>query len=453
MTLWSGGRFDEEPSEELWRFTVDTSDRRMLVDDIDGSIAHAKMLGSVGLLTPDETGVMLEGLGAIRDEAAAGRFVFLESDEDVHSAVERRLGEAIGELAGKLHTGRSRNDQVALDLRLYLNRSARSRIAQLSGFVRVLIDLAASVGETVVPSYTHLQQAQAIPLAHHLLAYAWMIKRDVERFSDVIVRIDVSPLGAGASGGSSLPLDATASADLLGMAAVFDNSMDAIGSRDVVAEYVWCATQAMLHLSRLSEELLLWSTSEFGWVTFSDGYTTGSSAMPQKKNADIAELVRGRAAAVIGDLTSIAALQKGLPMTYNRDLQEDKRIVFHADDTLAGSLDALGGMLSTAEFHTPLPSDWVTALDLAEALVGRGVPFRVAHHLVGRLVTDLLARGESFSDLTEQQLTDFDSSFGAADLAIFDVAASVASRSTHRGGSMESVEAQIEDLEAFLAPG
>jgi argininosuccinate lyase len=453
MTLWSGGRFDEEPSEELWRFTVDTSDRRMLVDDIDGSIAHATMLGSVGLLTPDETGVMLEGLGAIRDEAAAGRFVFLESDEDVHSAVERRLGEAIGELAGKLHTGRSRNDQVALDLRLYLNRSARSRIAQLSGFVRVLIDLAASVGETVVPSYTHLQQAQAIPLAHHLLAYAWMIKRDVERFSDVIVRIDVSPLGAGASGGSSLPLDATASADLLGMAAVFDNSMDAIGSRDVAAEYVWCATQAMLHLSRLSEELLLWSTSEFGWVTFSDGYTTGSSAMPQKKNADIAELVRGRAAAVIGDLTSIAALQKGLPMTYNRDLQEDKRIVFHADDTLAGSLDALGGMLSTAEFHTPLPSDWVTALDLAEALVGRGVPFRVAHHLVGRLVTDLLTRGESFSDLTEQQLTDFDSSFGAADLAIFDVAASVASRSTHRGGSMESVEAQIEDLEAFLAPG
>jgi argininosuccinate lyase len=453
MTLWSGGRFDEEPSEELWRFTVDTSDRRMLVDDIDGSIAHATMLGSVGLLTPDETVVMLEGLGAIRDEAAEGRFVFLESDEDVHSAVERRLGEAIGELAGKLHTGRSRNDQVALDLRLYLNRSARSRIAQLSGFVRVLIDLAASVGETVVPSYTHLQQAQAIPLAHHLLAYAWMIKRDVERFSDVIVRIDVSPLGAGASGGSSLPLDATASADLLGMAAVFDNSMDAIGSRDVAAEYVWCATQAMLHLSRLSEELLLWSTSEFGWVTFSDGYTTGSSAMPQKKNADIAELVRGRAAAVIGDLTSIAALQKGLPMTYNRDLQEDKRIVFHADDTLAGSLDALGGMLSTAEFHTPLPSDWVTALDLAEALVGRGVPFRVAHHLVGRLVTDLLARGESFSDLTEQQLTDFDSSFGAADLAIFDVAASVASRSTHRGGSMESVEAQIEDLEAFLAPG
>ena len=381
----------------------------------------------------------------------AGGFAFVETDEDVHSAVERRLGEAIGELAGKLHTGRSRNDQVVLDLRLYLNRSADSRIVQLRDFARVLIDLAESVGETVVPSYTHLQQAQAIPLAHHLLAYAWMIKRDIGRFSDLIARIDVSPLGAGASGGSSLPLDVASSAELLGMATVFDNSMDAIGSRDVVSEYVWCATQAMLHLSRLSEELLLWSTSEFGWVTFSDAYTTGSSAMPQKKNVDIAELVRGRAAGVIGDLTSIATLQKGLPMTYNRDLQEDKRTVFHADDTLAGSLGALGGMLSTAEFHAPLPSDWVTALDLAEILVGRGVAFRTAHHLVGRLVTDLVARGESFSDLTEQQLVEFDSRFESADLAVFDVAASVTARSTHRGGSMDSVEAQIQDLEAFLA--
>lgn len=450
MTLWSGGRFEEGPSEALWRFTVDTSDRRMLVDDIDGSIAHATMLGGVGLLTPDEAGAMLEGLGAIRDEAVAGRFVFVEMDEDVHSAVERRLGEAIGELAGKLHTGRSRNDQVALDLRLHLKRSAHDRIVQLSDFIRVLIDLAEKVGSTVVPSYTHLQQAQAIPLAHHLLAYAWMIKRDTERFSDALARIDVSPLGAGASGGSSLPLDVEASAELLGMAAVFDNSMDAVGSRDVAAEYVWCATQAMLHLSRLSEELLLWSTSEFGWVSFSDAYTTGSSAMPQKKNADIAELVRGRAAAAIGDLTAIAALQKGLPMAYNRDLQEDKRIVFHADDTLAGALDALGGMLSTAEFHTPLPTVWVTALDLAEALVRRGVPFRVAHHLVGGLVTELIERGDSFTDLTEQQLTEFDDRFEAADLAVFDAAASVEARSTHRGGSMESVEAQIRELEAFL---
>jgi argininosuccinate lyase len=452
MTLWSGGRFEDRPAESLWQFTVDTSDRRMLVDDIVGSVAHTTMLGGVGLLTADEVAATLEGLGAIKDEAEAGRFVFLDSDEDVHSAVERRLGEAIGDLAGKLHTGRSRNDQVALDMRLYLKRSANDRVAQLKAFMSVLVDLAKEAGDTIVASYTHLQQAQAVPLAHHLLAYAWMLKRDVERFEDASRRIDVSPLGAGASGGSSLPIDVGASAELLGMAAVFDNSMDAVGSRDVAAEYVWCCTQAMLHLSRLCEELLLWSTQEFGWVTFSDAHTTGSSAMPQKKNADIAELVRGRAATTVGDLTAISALQKGLPMTYNRDLQEDKRIVFHADDSLAGALDALSGMLDTADFHTPDPLDWVTALDLAETLVRREVPFREAHHLVGGLVAALVARGESFTDLTVEQLTGFDARFEAGDLAALDVATSVRSRVTHGGGSMASVTVQMEALDTFLDP-
>lgn len=451
MTLWSGGRFEEGPAESLWRFTVDTSDRRMLVDDITGSIAHATMLGRVGLLTPDEASLLLEALGAIKDEAAASRFVFLDTDEDVHSAVERRLGEAIGDIAGKLHTGRSRNDQVALDLRLYLKRSARDRISQLTGFIRVLVELAEAVGDTVVPSYTHLQQAQAVPLAHHLLAYAWMFKRDIERFSDAGRRIDVSPLGAGASGGSSLPIDAGTSAEILGLASVFDNSMDAVGARDFASEYVWCATQSMLHLSRLAEDLLLWSTSEFGWVTFSDSFTTGSSAMPHKKNADIAELVRGKAATLIGDLASIAALQKGLPMTYNRDLQEDKRIVFHADDVLAGSLEALGGMLSTADFHTPDPSDWVAALDLAEILVLRGIPFRDAHHLVGGLVAELVARGESFADLTTDQITEFDARFVADDIASVDPVRSMEARVTHGGGSMASVAVQLVALEDFLA--
>jgi argininosuccinate lyase len=422
----------------------------LLVDDITGSIAHATMLGSMGLLTPDEADAMIEALGAVMDEAEAGIFVFLDTDEDVHSAVERRLGGAVGDLAGKLHTGRSRNDQIALDLRLYLRRSAEDRVRQLEDFIRVLVGLAREAGDTIVPSYTHLQQAQAVPLSHHLLAYAWMLRRDIERFTDALTRIDVSPLGAGASAGSSLPLNAELSAELLGMTAVFDNSMDAVGSRDIVAEYVWCATQAMLHLSRFSEELLLWSTSEFGWVTFSDAYTTGSSAMPQKKNADVAELVRGKAATTIGDLTAITALQKGLPMTYNRDLQEDKRIVFHADDTLAGSLDALGGMLSTAEFHPPGPSDWVTALDLAEALVEKGIPFREAHHLVGGVVADLVARGETLSDLTGDRLVEVDNRFEGIDLSILDAAASVRARSTHRGGSMDSVEAQIRDLQAFL---
>lgn len=450
MTLWGGGRFDGGPAESLWRFTVDTSDRRLLSVDVKGSLAHVVMLGEVGLLSHDETATISEGLTAIGVEADSGSFEFLEADEDVHSAVERRLRELIGDLAGKLHTGRSRNDQVALDFRLYLVESAGDRVVQLERFIGVLVDQAKLAGDKVIPSYTHVQQAQAIPLAHHLLAYAWMLKRDVERFNDAVVRLDVSPLGSGASGGSSLPLDPAASARYLGMDGVFTNSMDAVGSRDFAAEFVWCVTQSMLHLSRLSEELILWCSTEFNWVTFSDAYTTGSSAMPHKKNADIAELVRGKAATVIGDLTAITALQKGLPMTYNRDLQEDKRLAFHADDSLAGALDALGGMVATADFHPPTPSAWVTALDLAEVLVERGVPFREAHHVVGRLVSVLVADGRSFDDLTPDELVAADGRFTPEDIDRVDPVRSIDFRRTPGGGSMESVAAQLEQLEAFL---
>lgn len=446
MSLWSGGRFVEDPAEELWAFTVDPSDRRMLADDIRGSLGHATMLGSVGVLTSEETATMLGGLKTIAAEAADGTFEFLDIDEDVHSAVERRLGELIGDLAGKLHTGRSRNDQVALDLRLYLKRSVGDRIAEIDAFIEVLVDQAEAVGSAVVPSYTHVQQAQAVPLAHHLLAYAWMLRRDTERFGDALARIDVSPLGAGASGGSSLPLDPARVAAELDMAGVFTNSMDAVGSRDVAAEFVWCCTQTMVHLSRLAEEMVLWCSTEFGWVTYSDAFTTGSSAMPQKKNADIAELVRGKSAAVIGDLTAIATLQKGLPMTYNRDLQEDKRLVFHADDTLSGSLRALGGMLATASFHAPVPDASVTALDLAEVLVSRGVPFREAHHIVGRVVSGLVAAGRTFADLTAAELVAASELFVADDLALLDPTVSVDNRITPGGGSIPSVHSQIAAL-------
>ncbi len=446
MSLWSGGRFVEDPAEELWAFTVDPSDRRMLADDIRGSLGHATMLGSVGVLTSEETATMLGGLKTIAAEAADGLFEFLDIDEDVHSAVERRLGQLIGDLAGKLHTGRSRNDQVALDLRLYLKRSAGDRIAEIDAFIEVLVDQAEAVGSAVVPSYTHVQQAQAVPLAHHLLAYAWMLRRDTERFGDALARIDVSPLGAGASGGSSLPLDPARVAAELDMAGVFTNSMDAVGSRDVAAEFVWCCAQTMVHLSRLAEEMVLWCSTEFGWVTYSDAFTTGSSAMPQKKNADIAELVRGKSAAVIGDLTAIATLQKGLPMTYNRDLQEDKRLVFHADDTLSGSLRALGGMLATASFHAPVPDASVTALDLAEVLVSRGVPFREAHHIVGRVVSGLVAAGRTFAELTAAELVAASELFVADDLALLDPTVSVDNRITPGGGSIPSVHSQIAAL-------
>ncbi|MDJ0791082.1 MAG: argininosuccinate lyase [Acidimicrobiia bacterium] len=450
MTLWSGGRFDQEPSDVMWRFTVDTSDRRLLQVDIEGSLAHVAMLDRVGLLSSEEAEAITEGLVRIAGEAASGEFAWLAEDEDVHSAVERRLGELVGEVAGKLHTGRSRNDQVALDLRLYLRNAAKSHRDRIGRLIAVLVEQAKRAGMSVVPSYTHLQQAQAVPFAHHLLAYAWMLVRDADRFRDAYARFDVSPLGAGASGGSSLPLEPGVTSALLGMGGVFDNSMDAVASRDAAAEFVWCATQTMVDISRLAEDLLLWSSSEFGWVTFADEYTTGSSAMPHKKNADIAELVRGKTATLIGDLTSIAALQKGLPMTYNRDLQEDKRIVFHADDTLAGSLEALGGLIDTATFHPVAPEGWVTALDLAEALVARGVPFREAHHVVGRLVAELIGAGETFDDLTPDRLESLDLRFQPEDLDRLDPARSVELRSTQGGGSTASVDRQIDALEAML---
>jgi argininosuccinate lyase len=449
MTLW-GGRFSEGPDDALWRFTVDTSDRRLLVDDVSGSLAHVAMLGEVGLLDDDDVGRLTTGLEGILEDAMAGRFEFLETDEDVHTAVERRLGDLIGPLAGKLHTGRSRNDQICLDLRLHLRKATDHRIDQLKTLVGVLVDRGDEAGDTVVASYTHLQQAQAIPFAHHLLAYAWMLLRDIDRFSDARERIDISPLGAGASGGSALPLDPSFTTERLGFATTFDNSLDAVASRDFVAEYTFCCAQAMVHLSRLSEELVLWSTEEFGWATYSDRYTTGSSALPHKKNPDIAELARGKAATVVGDVAGILALQKGLPLAYNRDLQEDKRAVFHADDTLAGALSALAGMVATARFTPPGPSSWVTALDLAEVLVARGVPFREAHEVVGSLVGRLQAEGLTFHDVDAGDLEAAHPQLVPEDLDLLDPKGSVEVRRTPGGGSFESVREQIERLRTAI---
>jgi argininosuccinate lyase len=360
------------------------------------------------------------------------------------------LGEQIGATAGKLHTGRSRNDQICLDLRLYLRRQANARAVQITDLARVLAAVADAAGDTVVASYTHLQQAQAVPLAHHLLAYSWMLLRDRDRFQDAYPRIDTSPLGAGASAGSRLPLDPQKSADALGFKSVFDNSMDAVASRDFVAEYAFCCAQTMVTLSRLAEEMILWATEEYSWVTFSDSFSTGSSAMPQKKNPDVAELARGKAATVIGDLTALMTLQKGLPLTYNRDLQEDKRAVFHADDTLAVALTALSGMIESAVFHPPQPSSMVTALDLAEILVDRGVPFREAHETVGGLVSRLAAEGRAFADVTVAELEAAHVQLIPVDVEALTPSASVRERLTPGGGSMESVRLQLSQLRKQL---
>lgn len=446
MTLW-GGRFRDGPGRELWEFTADPVDRRLLLDDVTGSLAHVSMLERVGLLEADEAASLAQGLRQVRKEAEEGVFEFTEGDEDVHTSVERRLGELVGEVAGKLHTGRSRNDQVTLDLRLYLRRGATERIAQIDGLVRVLAGRAAGVADVIVPTYTHLQQAQYVSLGHHLLAYAWMLLRDAARLESCRTRIDVSPLGAGASAGSSLALDPGLVADELGMADVFTNSLDAVASRDYAAEYAFCCAQAMAHLSRLAEELVLWSTTEFGWAEYRDRDTTGSSALPHKKNPDAAELVRGKAAAVAGDAATLLAVQKGLPLAYNRDLQEDKRAVFHADDSLAGSLAVITTMIDGAVFSPPKPGPWVGSLDVAEALVGRGIPFREAHRAVGRLVAALVAAGRTPADATAEDLAAADERFVPGDL---DVVHGRRRHTSPGGGDPASVTGQIAAIAEIL---
>jgi argininosuccinate lyase len=449
QTLWGGG-FTSSPGDALWGYTVDAVDRRLLAHDIRGSQAHVTMLGEQGILSPADTERLQEGLAAIAAEAEAGEFRFLEGDEDVHSAVERRLVDIIGDDGGMLHTGRSRNDQVALDLRLYLVDAVAGRTTDIRRLVASLADQAEQHPETVVPSYTHLQQAQAVPLGHHLLAHAWMLRRDAERFAAAGTRIAVSPLGAGAAAGSSLPLDPVAVARQLGLPAVFANSIDAVGARDWAAEYVFACAQTMVHLSRLAEELVLWSTSEFGWVEFDEALTTGSSALPQKRNPDMAEVIRGRTATVIGDVTAILALQKALPLAYNRDLQEDKAIVFHADDTVAAALEAMVALIGGTRFEPPLPGSSVLALDLAEVLVARGVPFRQAHAVVARLVTRLAADGRQLGEVTAAELADADTAFVVGDLAVLDVTRSPGTRRTPGAASPKSVAVQVAALRTWI---
>ncbi|MDH4145560.1 MAG: argininosuccinate lyase, partial [Acidimicrobiia bacterium] len=403
-TLWHG-RFAEGPSDELMAFTVSLPfDRRLARDDIAGSRAHARMLRKVGLLSAAELAAILDGLDLVEAEIVEGRFEYQPSDEDIHTAVERRLTDLAGAPGAKLHTGRSRNDQVATDLRLWTKRSLAEVGAQIVEFQRVLLERAREAGETYLPGYTHLQRAQPVLLAHHLLAHGWALSRDFERLLDCRGRVDVSPLGAGALAGSSLPLEPAETARELGFASVFENSLDAVGDRDFVAESLFCLAMVAVHLSRLAEDVILWSTDEWGFLSLDDRWSTGSSMMPQKKNPDIAELARGKAGRLIGHLTGILAVLKALPLAYNRDLQEDKEPLFDAFDQIRLVLPALGGLIATARFErermeAAADSPYLAATDLAEWLVSRGKPFREAHALIGGLVRDSLARKVSLVEL------------------------------------------------------
>jgi argininosuccinate lyase len=449
MTLW-GGRFTEGPDRATWDFTVSRADRRLLAVDVQGSLAHVAGLAAAGLVAPEQEPALTAGLEQILEEARAGRFEWQEGDEDVHSAVERRLDEIAGPVAGSLRTGRSRNDQIALDLRLWMRGATGEARSGIAAMVRALIAAAGRAGETVVPCHTHLQQAQAVPLAHVLLAHAWPLLRDADRFREGLARIAVSPLGASAGGGSRLPLDPAVPARVLGLSGVFDNSLDAVAARDASSEYMFCAARTLIDLSRLAEEIVLWASGEFGWMVPSDRHATGSSILPHKRNPDTAELVRAKAASGVGHLAAALAIEKGLPHSYGRDLQQAQEHLFALHDDLIGSLTALAGLVEGACFDPPPTSAAVTALDLAEVLVERGVPIRDAHHAVGRLVGFLEAQGRDLGGLTAPDLAAAHPAFAPDDVALTDPVASVRARSSPGGGSFASVEDQVARINRLL---
>jgi argininosuccinate lyase len=403
-TLWHG-RFAGGPSEELLAFTASLPcDRRLAADDIAGSRAHVRGLGRAGILDDTEVKVVLGALDQVETELRDATFTFAPSDEDIHTAVERRVTDLAGPAGAKLHTGRSRNDQVATDLRLYAKRELRAVAGRVLDLQDVLADRAAGAGDAYLPGYTHLQRAQPVLLAHHLLAHAWALARDVDRLLDCRGRLDVSPLGAGALAGSSLPLDPAATATDLGFADVFANSLDAVSDRDFVAEALFALALLGVHLSRLAEDVILWSTDEFGFLHLDDAWATGSSMLPQKKNPDIAELARGKSGRLIGNLTGLLATLKALPLAYNRDLQEDKEPFFDSLDQVNLALVAMAGLLATSTFDTgamarAADAPASAATDLAEHLVAGGTPFRDAHAIVGALVRRSLDGGVPLAEL------------------------------------------------------
>ncbi len=451
--LW-GGRFSSETDALMKRFNDSIAfDIRLWDADIRGSMAYADALARAGVITEDEAATLVRGLRAVHEEFAQGRFAVQPDDEDIHTAVERRLKEIVGEVAGKLHTGRSRNDQVATDMRLFALDAIRATQQAICDLQSALIEQAQLHPGTLMPGYTHLQRAQPITFAHWCLSYFWQLARDVDRLDDCARRTAVSPLGSGALAGNPFAVDREALAAAIGFlppkhapreardasalalrrGAVSQNSLDAVSDRDFVAELLFCCAMIGVHLSRLAEDLIVYSTAEFGFVTFDDAYATGSSLMPQKKNPDAMELTRGKAGRLIGNLMSLLTTLKGLPMSYNKDLQEDKEPLFDSLDRMRAALDP--AMLAT---------------DVAEYLVRRGLPFREAHHISGRAVALAERRGVRLSELSIEDWRSLSPYFDADILDVFDFERSISSRDVIGGTSLRSIRAQIRQARRWL---
>jgi argininosuccinate lyase len=452
--LW-GGRFSGETNALMRKFNDSIYfDVRLWEADLDGSMAYARALARAGVISVDEADILQDGLDEIRAEFAQQRFEFKAGDEDIHTAVERRLAELIGDLAGKLHTGRSRNDQVATDTRLWLKRHIVSLRAELVKLQREITAKAEKHLDVIMPGYTHLQQAQPVRFSHWLLSYGWMFQRDKERLDDLTRRVDILPLGSGALAGSPFKIDREFLAEALGFSAISTNSMDAVGDRDYIMEFLSWASIAQVHLSRLAEDLLIYSSREFGFVEIDDAYATGSSLMPQKKNADSLELIRGKTGRVVGALMGLLTTLKGQPSTYNKDSQEDKEPLFDTVDTLSMSLPIAAGVIQTLKLNPSRIYDSMDsamlATELADYLVDKGMPFRQAHHLVGQIVQQAIALDQplfsfplaayrQFSDLFDRDVHERLTFKRAAD------------RRQSYGGTAESaVVEQIETLRGLL---
>ncbi|HET8580513.1 MAG TPA: argininosuccinate lyase [Nitrospiraceae bacterium] len=453
---WSG-RFRDRTHRLVETFTSSLSfDRRLYPYDLQGSIAHCKTLERAGVLSRKETTQILRGLEEVRSELESGRFSFAVEDEDIHMAIERRLTELIGPIGGKLHTGRSRNDQVALDVRLYLRFALSALLDGLRRFQRALLGQARAHLDVVMPGYTHLQRAQPVLFSHHLLAYVEMVERDKGRVQDALARLDVMPLGSGALAGTNFPVDRTYTARLLGFTQVSENSLDAVSDRDFTVEVLASLSIVMMHLSRLSEELVLWASQEFQFVELPDAFCTGSSMMPQKKNPDVPELVRGKTGRVYGHLLALLTTLKGLPLSYNRDLQEDKEPLFDALDTVAASLavstELIKGLtVNRATLAKAAGSGYLLATELADYLVTRGVPFREAHATVGRIVRWCLDRKRDLRALTLADLRTFSDHFEKDALDVVTVEGAIERKAQIGGTARKRVEARIKALEKALA--
>lgn len=454
MNLW-GGRFEKGPDEAIAAFTNSLPfDQRMSLQDVRGSIAHCRMLGKTGIISAEEAGQIEAGLQEILTEFASGER--LTGAEDIHSWVESRLREKLGAVAGKLHTARSRNDQVATDARLYLREAGDGLSGQLSEMQAALLEHARLHTETVMPGFTHMQHAQPVVLGHHLLAYFWMLQRDRERLTDWRKRVNVLPLGAGALAGSPYPVDRHFVAAELGFDSVGENSLDSVSDRDFALELASVLAIAAVHLSRLAEEVILWNTRAFGWIELDDTVATGSSIMPQKKNPDVAELVRGKTGRVFGNLQSLLTTMKGLPLAYNSDMQEDKERIFDSIDTVGGCLAGMTQLLRTCRFRTDrmraaTAGDFSTATDLADYLAQRGIPFREAHEVVGHIVKWCEDNDRALETLTAPDLVKFHPRFAGAPADITSVDASVRARKSYGGTAPEAVRAQLARAEAVLS--